>query len=146
MTRAFSASSSGGDQHSKLDKVTRLTSRSRVSGLGPQAHSQYGFTFVLRDFKVDGFVRRSRVSRHVFESFQDRRRSRGKVEKDTSVSQIHLRRDVQSEQRIVRLDSGKLEEPMLRRDGYAARIRRQLTAESSAFNNSGSASMPFLSR
>jgi hypothetical protein len=55
------------------------------------AHSQYGFTFVLRDFGVDCFVRRSRISREVFESFRGRRRSRGKVEKETSVSQIQER-------------------------------------------------------
>src|SRR5215469_10613514 len=72
------------------------------------AQSQYGFTFVLRDFEVDCFVRRSRIPRQVFESFRDRRRSRGKVEKYTSVSQIHLRRDVQPEERIVRLGSSEL--------------------------------------
>ena len=38
------------------------------------AHRQYGFTFVLRDFEVNCFVRRSRVSRQVFESFGDCRR------------------------------------------------------------------------
>src|SRR5215472_3319366 len=77
------------------------------------AHSQYGFTFVPRDFEVDCFVRRSRIPHQVFESFRDRRRGRGKVEKNTSVSQIHLRRNVQPEERIVRLGSGELQEPML---------------------------------
>jgi len=88
------------------DKLGKLPPRLVVPA--DWAHSQYGFTFVLRDFEVNCFVRRSRIPRQVFESFQDRRRSRGKVEKDTSVSQIHLRRDVQPKQRIVRLDSCKL--------------------------------------
>src|ERR1700747_3432168 len=77
------------------DELGKLPPRLVV--LDDWARSQYGFTLVLRDFEVEGFLRRSGISRQVFESFQDRRRSRGKVEKDTSVSQIHLRRDVQSE-------------------------------------------------
>jgi len=72
------------------------------------AHSQYRFALVLQDLEVNRFVCRSRISRQVFETFRDRRRSCGKVEKDTSVSQIHLRRDVQPEERIVRLDRGEL--------------------------------------
>jgi hypothetical protein len=44
----------------------------------------------------------------VFESVRDRRRGRGKIEKDASVSQIQLCRDVQPEERIVRLDRGEL--------------------------------------
>ena len=65
-------------------------------------------TLCCEIFEVDCFVRRFGISRQVFESFRDRRRSRGKVEEDTSVSQIHLCRDVQPEERIVRLDRGQL--------------------------------------
>jgi hypothetical protein len=60
------------------------------------------------DFEVNCFVRRSRIPRQVLENFHYRRRSRGKVEKYTSVSQIRLRRDVQPEERIVRLGSREL--------------------------------------
>jgi hypothetical protein len=88
------------------DKLGKLLSRLVV--LVDWAHSQYCLTLVLRDLEVDCFVRRSRVSRQVFESVRDRRRGRGKIEKDASVSQIHLCRDVQPEERIVRLDRGEL--------------------------------------
>jgi hypothetical protein len=50
------------------------------------AHSQYCFTFVMRDLEADCFVRRSGISRQMFERFRDRRRSRSKIEKETSVS------------------------------------------------------------
>ena len=88
------------------DKLGKLLPRLVVPADG--AHSQYGFTFLLRDFEVDCFVRRFRISRQLFESFRDRRRRRGKVEKDTSVSQIHLRRDVQPEGRSIHLGSNEL--------------------------------------
>jgi hypothetical protein len=64
----------------------------------------------------------------MFESLRDRRRRCGKIEKNAGVSQIHLRRDVQPEERIVRLDRRELSESMLGRDGYAVRILQQLTA------------------
>ena len=51
-----------------------------------RSQRQYCFIVVPRDLEVECFVCRSRVSRQGFESFQDRRRSRRKVEKDTSVS------------------------------------------------------------
>jgi len=44
----------------------------------------------------------------MFESLRDRRRRCGKIEKNAGVSQIHLRRDVQPEERIVRLDRREL--------------------------------------
>jgi hypothetical protein len=59
------------------------------------AHSQYCFIFVMRDLEADCFVRRSGISRQMFERFRDRRRSRSKIEKETSVSYVHLCRDVQ---------------------------------------------------
>ena len=87
---------------SQRDKLGKLLPRLVVPA--DWAHSQYGFTFLLRDFEVDCFVRRFRISRQVFESFRDRRRSRGKVEKDTSVSQIYLRprREARGENRSSR--------------------------------------------
>ena len=66
------------------DKLGKLPPR--LVEPADRSHRQYCFTLVLRDFEVECFVCRSRVSRQVFESFQDRRRSRRKVEKDTSVS------------------------------------------------------------
>jgi hypothetical protein len=88
------------------DKLGKLPPRLVVLADRPQRH--YGFTSVLRDLEVESFVCRSRVSGQVFESFHDGRRSRGKVKKDTDVSQIHLRRDVQPEERIVRFGCGEL--------------------------------------
>src|SRR5580704_2210361 len=86
------------------DKLGKLPSGLVV--LVDWAHRQYCLTFVLRDLEVDCFVRRSRISRQMLESFRDRRRSRRKIEKDASVTKIHLCRDVQPEERIARLDRG----------------------------------------
>jgi len=88
------------------DKLGKLPSGLVIPA--DRAYCQYGLTFILRDFEADCFVRRSCISRQVFESFCDRRRSRSKVEKDTSVSQIHRSCDVKPEERIVRLDRGQL--------------------------------------
>jgi hypothetical protein len=88
------------------DKLGKLPPRLVVPADRSQRH--YGFTLVLGDLEAECFVCRSRVSCQVFESFRDSRRSRGKVKKDTDVSQIHLRRDVQPEERVVRFDRGEL--------------------------------------
>jgi hypothetical protein len=88
------------------DKLGKLPSG--LVALVDWAHRQYCLTFVLRDLEVDCFVRRSRISRQMLESFRDRRRSRRKIEKDARVTKIHLCRDVQPEERIARLDRGEL--------------------------------------
>jgi hypothetical protein len=88
------------------DKLGKL--RPRLVVPADRSLRQYCFTLALRDLEVECFVCRSRVSRQVFESFRDGRRSRGKVKKDTDVSQIHLRCDVQPEERIVRFHRGEL--------------------------------------
>src|SRR6516165_772254 len=74
-----------------------------------KSHARRGEVVVRRpiqrsnaSFAVPAYrARCSRASATVVES-------RGKVEKNTSVSQIYLRRDVQPEERIVRLGSSEL--------------------------------------
>ena len=62
--------------------------------------------------------------RHGFERFGDRSRRPGKVEENANGLDIHLCRDVQPEQRIVRLCRGQLEEPILGSDRQADIILR----------------------
>jgi hypothetical protein len=84
--------------------------------------------FMLRDLEADRFARRSHIPHEVFERFRDRRRRGRKVEKNANSSHVHLRRNVQPEERIVRLGRGELEEPMLGSEGYTAGVLRQPTA------------------
>src|ERR1700751_5532536 len=78
--------------------------------------------FVARDIQADRFAGCTRISDQVVERVLNRGRRGREVKKNAGVPQIHFGSDMQPEERVVRLDSGELEESALSRKGYAARF------------------------
>ena len=83
------------------------------------ADSQYYLIHVPKDLEDERFIRSSAVMRQVFERFGDRSRRAGKIEKDANRPHVHLCRDVQSEEVVVRFCRGQLKEPLLGSNGHA---------------------------
>jgi hypothetical protein len=77
-----------------------------------------------RNLSDEGLICGSAKSGQVFERFGDRSRRPGKVEQNANGSQVHLRRNVQSEELVIRLCRGQLEEPILGSDWQADVILR----------------------
>jgi hypothetical protein len=81
--------------------------------------SQYSVILVPKDLQDQRFITSSAVMRQMFKRFGDRGRRAGKVEKNANRPHVHLRRDVQSEEVVIRLSRGALEETVLGGDGHA---------------------------
>src|SRR6516164_10665984 len=77
-----------------------------------------------RNLNDEGFICGCAVMRKVFERLGDRSRRPGKVKQDANGPRVHLGRDVQSEELVIRLRRGQLEEPILRGDGQADILSR----------------------
>src|SRR5262249_47964437 len=75
------------------------------------AGSQYFLLLVRKDLEDERFISSSAVMHQVFERFGDRRQRAGKVEKNANRPHVHLCRDVQPEEWVIRLGRGQLEEP-----------------------------------
>jgi hypothetical protein len=88
------------------------------------ADSQDYLILLSRDLTNERLICGPAITRQVFERFGDRSRRPGKVEENANGLDIHLCRDVQPEQRIVRLCRSQLEEPILGSDRQADIILR----------------------
>jgi hypothetical protein len=89
----------------------------RLVELLQMADSQDYFILLPRDLSDESLICGSAITRQVFERFGDRWRRPGKVEQKADGPQIHLGRDVQSEELVIRLCGGQLEKPILGSDG-----------------------------
>ena len=69
-----------------------------------------------RNLSDESLICGSAKSGQVFERFGDRWRRPGQVEQKANGSQVHLCRDVQSEELVIRLCRGEFKEPILRSD------------------------------
>ena len=67
------------------------------------ADSQYYLILVPKGLEDERFISGSAVMRQVFERFGDRWRRAGKVEENANRPHVHLCRDVQSEEVVIRL-------------------------------------------
>src|SRR5262245_41792337 len=81
--------------------------------------------FSWHDLKADLLARRRGVSTKMFERVDHRGTGRGEVRQEADLTQIHFRRDVEPEQRIVRGGSSQFEKPVLGGSGNAPGILRQ---------------------
>src|SRR6516165_8756601 len=77
-----------------------------------------------RNLDDESFICSCAVMRKVFECLGHRSRRPGKVKKDANGPHIHLGCDVQSEERVIRLCRGQLEEPILGGDGQTDILSR----------------------
>src|SRR6516162_11141230 len=77
-----------------------------------------------RNLDNESFICGCAVMRKVFECLGDRSRRPGKVKKDANGPHVHLGGDVQSEELVIRLGGGQLEEPILGGDGQADIVLR----------------------
>jgi hypothetical protein len=77
-----------------------------------------------RDLNDESLICGSAITGQVFERFGDRWRRPGKVEQKANGPYVHLFRDVQSEELVIRLGRGQLEEPILGSDWQADVILR----------------------
>ena len=66
-----------------------------------------------RDLNDEGLIGDLALTHQVVERFGDRSRRPGKVEKNPNGAHVHLCRDMQPEELVVRLCRGQLEEPIL---------------------------------
>jgi hypothetical protein len=81
------------------------------------ADSQDYLILPSRDLNDESLIRGPAITDQVLERFGDRWRRPGKVEKNANGPPVHLCRNVQSDQRIVCLRGGQLEEAILGSDG-----------------------------
>jgi hypothetical protein len=72
-----------------------------------------------RNLDDESFICGCGVMRQVFQRLGDRSRRPGKVKKDANGPHVHRGRNVQSEELVIRLCRGQLEEPILGSDGQA---------------------------
>ena len=79
---------------------------------------------VSRDLNDESLICGSAITGQVFERFGYRWRRPGKVEQKANGPYVHLFRDVQSEELVIRLGRGQLEEPILGSDWQADVILR----------------------
>src|SRR6516165_2495890 len=83
------------------------------------ADRQCYLVLLPRSLDNESFICGCAVMRKVFERLGDRSRRPGNVKKDADGPHVHLGRDVQSKERVIRLCRGQLKEPILRGDGQA---------------------------
>jgi hypothetical protein len=83
------------------------------------ADSQDYLILLSRDLKGECLICGLAITRQVFERFGDRWGRPGKVEQNANGPQVHLCRDMQSEDLVIRLGRGQLEEPILGSDWEA---------------------------
>ena len=88
------------------------------------ADSQDYLILLSRDLNDESFICGSTITDQVFERFGDRWRRPGKVEKNANGPQVHLSRDVQPEELVIRLCRRQFEEPILGSDRQADVILR----------------------
>jgi hypothetical protein len=80
------------------------------------ADGQDYLILLSRDLNDEGLICGSAITGQIFERFGDRSRRPGKVEKNANGAHVHLCRDMQPEDLVVRLCGGQLEEPILGSD------------------------------
>jgi hypothetical protein len=93
-------------------------------GILQMADSQDCLILPPRDLNDESLICGLAITRQVFERFGDRWRRPSKVKEKADGPQVHLCRDVQSEELVIRLCRGQFKKPILASDRQADLIAR----------------------